>query len=70
MIFAVSFINGSEMYRRGSSVILPNHPAYQSDEAKNWKMARLKKKQPIVTGSTRYAATGLDALKKQKEYFE
>lgn len=24
----VSFFNGSEMYRRGSSVILSNHPAY------------------------------------------
>lgn len=69
------------MYRRGSSVILSNHPAYHElheDEETN-DPRRIKqrterwldlRKQALVTGSTLYAATELDGLKKQTEYFD
>lgn len=76
----VSIFNGSEMYRRGSSVILSNHPAYHElHEDEETSDPRRKKqrteswldlrKQALI-GSTLYTATGLDGLKKQKEYFD
>lgn len=61
--------------------MLSNHPAYHElheDEETN-DPRRIKqrterwldlRKQALVTGSTLYAATGLDGLKKQKEYFD
>lgn len=65
------------MYRRESSVILSYHPAYHElhEYEETSDPCRIKqrterwqdlKKQALVKGSTRYAATGLDALEKQK----
>lgn len=63
----------SEIYRRNSSLILSNHPAYHELHEETSDPRRIKqrteiwldlRKQALVTGSTIYASTGLDDLKK------
>lgn len=64
----------SEIYRRNSSVILSNHPAYHElhEETSDYRLIKQRteiwldlRKQVLITGSTLYASTGLDGLKKK-----